>query len=112
MISPLPVEVAERIAEVNTRYTENDKIQEFHILHLYPKELAYPNGFYDSQFFNLVGFNTETMERRDLGQHDGIRYDLGVRPQLTRIFADGSTLLKFYSPVGVESFQEANIVPV
>ena len=41
-------------------YDLNIELTEYNIFHLYPKGLAYPNGYYDSRFFNLVGYNSET----------------------------------------------------
>ena len=53
-------------------YTENDTLETCHIMHLHPKGLAYPNGYYDSQFFELVIYNTETMQKRNVGKRDGL----------------------------------------
>lgn len=96
--------------EYLSTYKENDKLQEFNILHLYPGDLAWPNGYVDSRFFNLIGFNHNTMERRDLGKRDGLRFAPNVTVMLVRIFADGSTLIRFWKPVWVELFQCANVV--
>ena len=75
-------------------YKENDKLELFDLVHMYPDEIAYPNGYYDSRFFVLWGYNEKTHERRNLGTHDGIRF-VGVAIDIARIFADGSTLLRF-----------------
>jgi hypothetical protein len=110
-VAPVPTKVSERIAELELRYTQNDELSSFNILHLYPEDLAYPNGFYDSRWFRLVGFNTELNQRRELGAHDGVRFMEGVRVEIARVFADGSTLIRFASPVRVEGYQEAVIRP-
>ena len=108
----VPAEVQERLAELEQSYRENRELQEFHIVHLYPEGLAYPDGFHDSQFFRLVGFNTDSNERTDLGTHDGLRFESGVELDISRVFADGSTLLRFRGPVRVARYQEAVIAPV
>lgn len=109
MVTKPPTEVAQRISELTERYAENDDLQSFDILHMYPLEIAYPNGFYDSMFFQLVGFNTSLNQRRDLGQHDGLRFEADARVEIARVFADGSTLLRFREPVAAELFNEATI---
>ena len=57
-----PKEVREQI-EILDKYQVDDTLKAFDIFHLYPGELAYPDGYQDSRFFNLVGFNTKTMKR-------------------------------------------------
>ena len=89
-----PKLVQERIDFLN-KYKENDELNLFNIFHLYPKEIAYPNGFYDCRFFELVGFNTDTMEKRNLGRHDGIdfAYDK-CSISKAQVFADGAFLIQ------------------
>ena len=41
-----PSEVQERIDFLNN-YAENDKLEIFDCFHMYPKEICYPNGYYD-----------------------------------------------------------------
>lgn len=109
-------EVQECIDFLSTGYTENNSLDSFHILHIYPKDLAFPYdsedpiGFVDSRMFKLVGFNTAAMERREfIGQKDGLDFYDPVPIKAIRIFADGSTLVKFRSPVKVGMGQSASI---
>lgn len=110
----LPEKVQKHIAHLDN-YVENEELNQFYILHLYPKKLAYPNGFYDSKWINIVGYNwiskddkITNMEKRDLGsRYDGIKFTENVKVDIVRIFADGSTLIRFKSPVFVSGwFQE------
>jgi hypothetical protein len=89
-------------------YIENEELSEFNIFHMYPGELCYPDGYFDSRWFELVGYNYCTMEFRKLGKHDGLRFDYIKNPKvdIVRIFADGSTLIRFDNVVSIEMFQE------
>lgn len=107
-----PAEVQEYLDVLNV-YTESDSVARFDILHLYPQELAYPNGYYDAKFFRLIGFNTKTQEKRDLGRHDVLRTEdyLGLgypKVRQVRIYVDGSTLVEFDKPVCVSDTQAAS----
>jgi len=86
------------------KYEWNINLKEFNIFHLYPGEIAYPNGFHDSRFFNLVGFNTELMKKRDLGRHDSLDF-WREKPNIlfARVFADGAFLIKMNCLVEAES---------
>ena len=88
-----PPEVVKRIAILEF-YAETEELNHFDIFHLYSGKLAYPNGYYDARFFELVGFNTKTMQKRKLGRHDAIDFE-GVMIERACIFADGATMLKF-----------------
>jgi hypothetical protein len=89
-----PKIVQERIDFLN-KYKENDNLNLFNIFHLYPKKIAYPNGFYDCRFFELVAFNTETMEKRNLGRHDGVDFPYGnCAISKAQVFADGAFLIQ------------------
>ena len=91
-----PKEVQEKL-KILDKYDENKTLHHFDLFHLYPKELAYPNGYYDSRFFELIGFNTVTMEKRNLGRHDAMNFaDLGDSIiRVAHIFADGSFVIGF-----------------
>jgi hypothetical protein len=82
--------------EVFSRYTENPNLETANIFHLYDtkKQCAVKgDGYRDSRIFNCVAYNTETMEKVNLGEHDGIDL-LSVDVLSVRIFADGSTMIK------------------
>src|SRR3990167_8394709 len=106
-----PVEVAKRIALLE-HYTETEELNRFDIFHLYSGKLAYPDGYYDTRFFELVGFNSKTMQKRELGRHDAIDFNDGVIIERACIFADGATLLKFSGLVEcIGNTQAISIVP-
>lgn len=104
-------EVQEYIDFIEKEYTVNTELKTFHILHMYPGEVAYPNGYYDSRFFDLVLFNTDTMEKRTIECRDGIdaSYRKNIPFMMARIFADGSTMLKFYEAMAFDVFQSVTI---
>ena len=86
--------------EVFSRYTENKELKEIHILHLYDtkKQCAVKgDGYVDSRHFKCIAYNYETLEKRDLGIHDGVDL-VGAEVLFVRIFADGSTMIKLASP--------------
>ena len=107
----IPSDVQEYI-DVLKKYTENIELKSFHIIHMYAGDLAFPDGYYDSRFFNLIGYNIKTMEFRNLGKHDGLHLFDDVKVNIVRIFADGSTLIKFSDAVEIGFTQEANIYKV
>ena len=104
----LPEAVKEKIAVLN-EYREDPALAEFNLIHLYPGKLAYPDGYYEARWFRLIAFDTETRKKRDLGEHDGISLwgiwdgdrPLGNHVRLIRIFADGSTLIRFTERVKI-----------
>lgn len=87
------------------------KPDKFHIFHLYPRRLAYPEGFYDSRFFDLHCFNTDILEKHVIEDRDGLIFNDGVRVDIVRIFADGSTLIRFKHPVRISIFQAVEVYP-
>lgn len=103
-----PEEVKEKIAVLDS-YADDEREDEFDLLHIYPEEIAYPEGYYDSRFFTLVGFNTKRMTKRNLGKHDGLTFRGEPSVDIVRIFVDGSTLIRFESVVKVGMFQDATV---
>jgi len=71
------------------------------IVHLYPKKLAYPDGFYHARFFDLWVFNTKTQEKAVIERRDGLCLERGVEVRTIQIFADGSTIVEFREPVKI-----------
>ena len=82
-------------------YEVNDNLDRCNIVHLYPSGLAYPDGYVDSRFFELRMYNSENMQMRVYAPCDSLDIADGVGVKMIRIFADGSTLVKFASPVTV-----------
>ena len=109
-----PTVVQARIDILNI-YLEDQSLELFHIIHMYPGKLAYPTGYVDSRYFTLWGFNTDKMLKKNLGIHDGLDLNNILNPHLSpkvniiRIFADGSTLIKFLTPVKVSTTQCADV---
>jgi hypothetical protein len=95
----VPKEVKERIDVLNT-YKINNDLKSFNIIHIYPKENAFPNGYYDSKFFTFVGFNFESREKRIIEQRDGVNIDFSGHCNIMfRCYVDGSFMVKFPKPV-------------
>lgn len=103
-----PEEVQKKI-DVLSIYEETKTLARFDIFHLYPNSLCYPNGYYDSRWFTLIGFNTSLKLKRDLGYHDGLDFEENVEVGECRIFADGSTMVKFKHLVKVNLFQAVRV---
>ena len=45
--------------ELLNKYEQDDHLTHADIYHLYPQEIAFPDGYHDSRFFNLVAYNTK-----------------------------------------------------
>ena len=104
-----PEEVLKHIKFLS-EYKEFDGLKEFNILQLYPMGLCYPDGYYDSRWFNLVAYNYLTNQMKNLGRHDGLTFNSNnPAVDIVRIFADGSTLIRFKGLVKVENWQAAEI---
>jgi len=105
-----PIEVQERI-DLLDKYTINSKLEYADIFHLYPKEIAFPDGFYDSRFFTLVCFNTAKNEKRIIDNRDGLDFPLenDMRIKMIRIYADGSTIVVFRKLYHFDIFQSVSI---
>ena len=95
-----PKKVQEKI-DFLAEYTIDETLKTFHIFHLYPQGLAYPDGYYDSRFFELWGYNESTMEKRKIGICDGFNMEKSANISLVRIFADGSTMIVMEKPCKV-----------
>jgi hypothetical protein len=110
---PCPISTPEYPAEVQividhlNLYKMNESLTEGNIFHLYPKGIAYPNGYYDSRFFDLHIFNSTTMEKKVIESRDGLSFSStkGYDISCLKIFADGSTLIKFKSNHSIDVFQ-------
>lgn len=96
------------------RYTETTNLREADVFHLYDtgEECIKDNsGFYDSRHFELIAFNTRTLQKMHCGRHDWIiSYKTDLPVQLLRVFADGSFFVSFKWFAKIELFQEASLV--
>ncbi len=112
LLAGLPNEV-HKYLETLEECEWDDELDEFNILHLYPGEVCYPNGYYDSRFFEVIGYYygpnimvaVEAPRRRNLGEHDSLDF-LGKNTDvdIIRVFIDGSTLIRFKKPVSITRF--------
>lgn len=97
------------VDEIFNCYKENDNLSEADIFHLYDtgEECIVDNsGYHDSRHFNLVAFNSKTIEKRNLGRHDGIESisnNLNVR--MIRVYADGSFFISLSRPAKLSNYQ-------
>ena len=64
------------------------------------------DGYNDAQWFELTGYNTQTMQRANLGRHDGLSVDR-VKVLSVRIMRNGETLVKVSKPVKILDMQDA-----
>lgn len=104
-----PPEVKERV-DFLAQYKVNENLDTCHIMHLYAEGLAFPNGYYDSQFFTLVIYDTAKMEKRKISGRDGIDIETKkTHAKMVRIFADGSTMVKFDNVVKVGIYQSVAV---
>ena len=105
-----PEEVLKHIKFLS-EYKEDDGLTQFNILQLYPLGLCYPDGYYDSRWFNLVAYNYLTGKMKNYGKHDGLKFDARNMPtvDIVRIFADGSTLIRFNEMCNIENWQATEI---
>ena len=98
-------EVQKKIDALDIYYEIDETMTSFNILHMYPKELAYPNGFIDARFFDLIIFDNVKRTKRIIKGRDGLNFYNTIDPKLIRIFADGSTVIEFNSHRTVDIFQ-------
>ena len=98
-----PKEVQERVDLLDRIYKEVpfEASKVWNIVHLYPKGIAYPDGYYHARFFDLWVFNTKTHEKAVVKQRDGLSLDEDVAIKTIQIFADGSTLVEFREPMTI-----------
>lgn len=87
----------------------NKELKKADIFHLYDtgEECFKDNsGYHDSRHFNLIAFNSETMEKHNLGRHDGIfNHGNDVRVVIMRVFADGSFFVRLEKPATIGDYQ-------
>jgi hypothetical protein len=64
------------------------------------------DGYNDAQWFELTGYNTQTMQRVNLGRHDGLSVDR-VNVLSVRIMRNGETMIQVSKPVKILDVQDA-----
>lgn len=95
--------------DILNQYTIKEDLKEGDIFHLYGKEEAYPMGYFDSRWFDLWIFNTKTKEKRLIEDRDEVTFGERANVMYSRIFIDGSTLIKLSCPVSFEVFQSVRV---
>lgn len=97
------------VNEVFDRYQHNEDLKEADIFHLYDTgENCFENnsGYHDSRHFNLIAFNTKTMEKVDLGRHDGIEnLNENLSINIVRVYVDGSFFIRLNRLAKISNFQ-------
>lgn len=97
------------VAKIFNSYKENEQLEAADIFHIYDtgKECIVDNsGYHDSRHFRLVVFNTQTVEKCDLGIHDGIQnLSNNVALDKIRVYADGSFIVVLKQPVKLSIHQ-------
>lgn len=94
------------------KYTLNEDLQSFNLLHIYPtKKQAFPNGYYDSMFFDLHLFNTSLKEKTVIKNRDGLDFFdcFNNDMDMVRVFVDGSFLMRFKTMKHFEKYQCVSI---
>lgn len=91
--------------EVLDSYEINNSLEEANIFHLYAKENAFPNGYFDSKFFDLHIYNTESREKRIVEHRDGLAFGNDVRINMSRVFIDGSFFIKLKNIESIDILQ-------
>lgn len=98
---------------VFNRYTETPELNEADIFHLYDtgEECLKDNsGYHDSRHFELLAFNTKTMQKKNCGTHDGIScYSKDLPVEMLRVYADGSFFVKLGRLAKIDLFQNVNL---
>jgi hypothetical protein len=84
---------------------------EFNILHLKPSGVlcALTDGYKDSQWFELTGYNTSSHTKLDLGTHDSLDTS-EVSVKYVRICCNGETLVRFGKFCKIRNYQEAIVI--
>lgn len=99
----IPAEAREHIKVLDT-YEINDDLETCNLVHLYDRgeygalEEGNSQGFVDSKMFDVWIFDFEAKQKRKLEFHDELwfpKYDGASPVEKIRIFADGSTLVRF-----------------
>ena len=90
--------------DILDKYKEVKALSGVDIIHIYPKEKTGTNGIVHSRFFEVVGFNTVSMRKVNLGKHDDIvNMDAKILPvKRIQVFEDKSTLIKFDRVISCE----------
>jgi hypothetical protein len=102
------------VNEVFNRYTETKELKEADIFHLYDTGeecMKDDSGYHDSRHFELIAFNTKTMQKKNCGRHDGITsYSNDLPIRMMRVYADGSFFVKLGRPAKIKMFQDVSLV--
>lgn len=102
------------VKKVFDRYTETEGLKEADIFHLYDtgEECIRDNsGYHDCRHFELVAFNTETMQKKNCGRHDGITgYSDDLPVRMLRVYADGSFFVRLGRTARIELFQNVALL--
>ena len=91
---PLPEVVQSKIDVLDEAYELDDKLNEFNIIHIYPKENCYPDGYYCAKFIDVHLFNSFTNKKRILNsRHDALTF-VKKGPDQVLAYVDGSIYME------------------
>ena len=101
------------VKEVYDMYTENDKLDEGNIFHIFDSgiECKPENvGYHDSRLCHIVVFNTNTMEKWTIMNRDGINSLFsGLELIKARVYADGSFFIQLNRCAKIDIFQSLQL---
>ena len=89
--------------DVLKRYTLDESLREFDIIHIYPGKYTDGNGFWDSCLFDIHAYNMKTKTFAVFTDRDGIEID--YKPAWIGVYADGSTFVRFDRMITFDVFQ-------
>jgi hypothetical protein len=86
------------------KYEIDDDLTEFNVLHMYPRRYVEGEGYVDSQFFDvhLYNWDTKPWKKRIIRNRDGLKFSQSVVTDIVRIYADGSTLIRFKPAASID----------
>lgn len=80
--------------DVLDTYELVDNLKEFNIIHIYPKENCYPNGYYCAKFIDVHLYNSFTMKKQILkSRHDALTF-FKLGPDQVLAYVDGSIYME------------------
>jgi len=95
--------------ETFSQYTEVNESIDADIIHVYPTEEFGKDdnrGYHDSKFFTIYYFNTVNKKKFfSCKYYDELMFGENSHLMMTRVFVDGSFLMRFKEPVSFHTCQ-------
>lgn len=98
--------------EIFQQYTEIEfkKENEFTIIHFYPEENAYPNGYREAKWLQVKLFNPKTKEMSIIPRRQDALFFKGDIVSTVSVFIDGSTCITLKNSCRLEDVFQASTV--